>query len=118
MSHQQKIARQNKVHVPTETAIALRQAALRAGTSISYIVQRLVADHLELPTKGDCFVETDNKRAGRVSAAYLSNKLSDAVRDLAAQSGCSQSWVIRDLIRSELRRRVPSPATAAASPTT
>ena len=115
MSHQQ-----NKVHVPTATAIALRQAALRRGTSISDVVRRLVESHLETPTKDDCMVET-NKRGGRVSAAYLSNTLSDAVRDIAAQTGCSQSWVIRDLLRQSLRERgvLPaSPAPAAASPTT
>jgi Ribbon-helix-helix protein, copG family len=105
------MSRQNKVHVPTETAIALRQAAMKRGTSISHVVQRLVADHLEAPTTDDCLVE---EKRGRVSAAYLSNALSDAVHALAQQNGESQSWVIRDLIRSELRRRglLPSPTSA------
>jgi hypothetical protein len=114
------MSQQNKIHVPTETAVALRQAALRRGTSISDVVQRLVATHLEVPTNSDCMVET-NKRSGRVSAAYLSHALADCVRDLASQSGCSQSWVIRDLLRQSLRERglLPaSPAPAAVSPTT
>jgi Ribbon-helix-helix protein, copG family len=106
------MSQQNKIHVPTKTAVALRQAALRRGTSISDVVQRLVATHLEAPTNSDCMVET-NKRSGRVSACYLSNNLADAVRDLAAQNGYSQSWVIRDLLRSELRRRGLLPTSAA-----
>ena len=114
-SHQQQISRQNKVHCKTEVAIALRQAALRRGTTMSDVVRKLVEDHLEVPTKDDLLVET-NKR-GRVAARYLSNTLSDCVQQLAAQSGCSQSWIIRDLLRQSLRERglLPLTSTAAAA---
>jgi CO/xanthine dehydrogenase Mo-binding subunit len=102
------------LHVSTATAHNLRQAALRRGTSVADVVRRLVETHLDVPRPdSDCVVET-NRSGGRVSAAYLSNALADAVRDLAAQSGASVSWTIRNLLRSELKRRglLPSPSPA------
>jgi Ribbon-helix-helix protein, copG family len=44
-------------------------------------------------------------------AAYLSGPLAKAVREHARQLDRSQNWTLRDLIRSELRRRgvLPTP---------
>lgn len=106
---------QIKVYLNGGTAYQLRQLSLQQATSVSDVARRIIEANIS-PPKPTSDVEVETKRGGRVAAAYLSDKLADCVQQLAAQSGHSQSWHIRDLIRSELRNRgilPPSPSAPA-----
>jgi hypothetical protein len=58
-------------------------------------------------------VDKVERKIGRTSVAvYLSKALATAVRKLATAQDRSASWIVRDLLRTELRRRgiLPTPA--------
>jgi hypothetical protein len=102
----------------------LRQKALTENRTISDVARRAVESGLgpieAIP--GDAAVETlkGDHHKPVITAAYLSGPLAAAVQQLAADSDRSMSHTMRGLIRDALRARglMPSPATAAASPTT
>lgn len=96
----------------------LRQKALHENRTLSDVARRACEAGLgqveAIP--GDAAIET--MRGGGykpvVTAAYLSGALAAAVKQLADDTDRSTSYVMRDLIRSELKRRglLPSPALA------
>jgi hypothetical protein len=98
-----------KTVLDTATAFQLRQAALRQGRSTSDYLRRLVERSLntETPAMPDAMVDKVERTKGNVqTAAYLSGPLAAAaVRKLAQEQDRSQSWTLRDLVRSELRNR-------------
>jgi hypothetical protein len=56
----------------------------------------------------EAVVDQVERRSGsgkKITAAYLSPPLANAVRKLAKDTGGSTSHVVRDLLRCELRRR-------------
>jgi hypothetical protein len=98
-----------KFNVPQIEAYRFRQGALREGRALADFVRRcaergLAADPLvELP---DTAVDQEEMANGKITvAAYLSGKLANAIKRIATETGRSQSHVMRDLIRCELRRR-------------
>jgi hypothetical protein len=97
----------------------LRHRAQRAGMSISEHARRAIAKDLrggeQMP---DASVDTFERSsgAGKGVAAYLSPPLSRAIAQLAQDQDRSRSWIMRDLIRCELRRRGLLPSDDATAP--
>jgi hypothetical protein len=101
-----------KITVSAVEEFLTRQVALRQGCSLSDVVRRGLkqiinspASHIEMPEAVVDQLERRNGQGKKITAAYLSPPLAGAVQKLAAEMGTSQSHVIRDLLRNELRRR-------------
>jgi Arc/MetJ-type ribon-helix-helix transcriptional regulator len=101
-----------KLTVSAVEEFLTRQVALRQGCSVSEVVRRGLkqvinspASHVEMPEAVVDQLERRNGQGKKITAAYLSPPLAGAVQKLAAETGSSQSHVIRDLLRCELRRR-------------
>jgi len=94
----------------------LRQRALREGRTLGEIVLRAVTRGIAtMPAldSPEAAVDKVERKIGRTSVAvYLSKALATAVRKLATAQDRSASWIVRDLLRTELRRRgiLPTPA--------
>jgi hypothetical protein len=98
------------------TAYQFRQAALREGRSVAEYVKRcaltgMVASPPITMPDAEVVREERNMDGKTTVAAYLSGKLASAIKQIARETGRSQSHVMRDLIRTELRNRglLPSP---------
>jgi hypothetical protein len=106
-----------KFNIPQVDAYRFRQGALREGRSLADFVRRCAERGLsaEPPVEmANAAVDCEEMADGKITvAAYLSGKLAGAIKRLAAETGRSQSHVMRDLIRSELRNRSALPTTAA-----
>jgi Ribbon-helix-helix protein, copG family len=101
---------------PLATDMEIRQRAHRTGRTISDVILKAVERGLgsspaETPDAVVDVVERGSSGSKNV-AAYLSPPLAKGIQKLAAEHQRSASWVMRDLIRSELRRRgvLPTPA--------
>jgi hypothetical protein len=96
----------------------IRQRALKEGRSNSDVVYRLVERGLEISPgvtlPEEAHVDRVERGAGgsKATACYLSGPISGAVNRLARDEQRSASWIVRDLLRTELRRRgiLPTPA--------
>jgi hypothetical protein len=77
------------------TSEFMRRAAVAAAMGTSMVPMAEAAVDKE---------ERQNHRAAR-TGAYLSGPLASAIQRISLESGNSQSSVMRDLIRCELRRR-------------
>jgi hypothetical protein len=104
------------------TAFLIHQAAARQGRAVADFIRRAVDQHINANPQSDAAVETLNgsKHKPVITAAYLSGTLAAAVKQIAAETDRSTSYVMRWLIRDALRARglLPSPATVEAAPTT
>jgi hypothetical protein len=116
-----------KFNLPQTDAYAFRQGALREGRALADYVRKcamrgLAADPpVEMP---DAAVDREEMNNGKTTvAAYLSGKLANAIKQIARETGRSQSHIMRDLIRCELCNRgllagaVPIAADVAEPPT-
>jgi hypothetical protein len=97
-----------KVTVDITEECQLRLRAQRSGMSISEYARRAIAKDLrsgeQMPDDSvDTFERSSG--AGKGVAAYLSPPLSKAIAQLAHDQDRSRSWIMRDLLRTELRRR-------------
>jgi hypothetical protein len=107
-----------KVNLDHATQHLVQREANRAGRSRSDWIRHVINKALaRTPTEipGDALVQRENfnERPGaKIVAAYLSGPLSKAILRLAHEQDRSQSWVLRDLVRCELKRRgiLPPPA--------
>ncbi len=105
-----------KFMAPAVLAHQLRQAALAKGTCVADIARRACESYLGAPelSFGDALVERYQDDQGkRVIGALLSPPLASAIARLTAETRSSQSHILRDLLRSELRRRGLLPSSAA-----
>jgi hypothetical protein len=91
-----------------------RDAALREGRMLGEFVRRCAERGLsgtppvEMP---DAAVDREEMQNGKVTvASYLSGPLASAIKQIAAESDRSQSYVMRGLIREALRARGVLPA--------
>jgi hypothetical protein len=115
-----------KTSVDVPTHHALRVTAMREGRTIAEIVRRAIVKELALaPVSIPAAIvertEFANNRGARPVGCHLSPPLASAIRRLALEHDRSQGWIMRDLLRTELRRRgilpmpgdtVPAPAEA------
>jgi hypothetical protein len=106
----------------TEEHLA-RQVSLKQGTSLAEVARRALqqyvstaAAHTERPEAVVDQLERRNGSGKKITAAYLSPPLATAIRRHAAEQRCSQSHVVRDLLRNALRARglLPNKAWGAA----
>jgi Ribbon-helix-helix protein, copG family len=105
-----------KVVLPLAVDMEVRQRAHREGRTISDTLFRAIekgfasSPSVEMPAA--ICDKAERGANGKAVAAYLSQPLAAGVQRLAAEQGRSTAWVLRDLIRSELRNRglLPKPA--------
>jgi predicted DNA-binding protein len=92
------------------TRYRFHQGALREGRSLSEYV-RLCAERglNEMPPvtipDGDVATDSERRHNHNIVGCYLSETLSKIVSRLAKDEGRSKSRIVRDLIRSGLRKR-------------
>jgi Arc/MetJ-type ribon-helix-helix transcriptional regulator len=101
-----------KVYLSQHEEIQLRQMTSRQGLSVSEggrrAIKKLIASPESNSENPEAIVDQLERRNGqgkRITATYLSPPLAGAVRKLAAEKKCSQSHVVRDLLRTALRDR-------------
>jgi hypothetical protein len=95
---------------PLRTDMELRERARREGRSLSEVILRAVERGLgtspavEMP---EAVVDRAERgsHGSTATALYLSQPLAGAIKRLASEQDRSASWICRDLLRSELRRR-------------
>jgi hypothetical protein len=105
-----------KFMCPAVLAHNLRQAALARGTCVADIARRACEAYVGTPEPSfdEALVERHTDDGGKkVVGALLSGKLASAIARLAAETGTSQSHVLRGLIRDQLRARGLLPSSAA-----
>jgi hypothetical protein len=101
---------------PAATNVEIRQRAHRDGRTLSDTILRAVQQGLGAsPVENNTAIVDRIERGAsgaKATGAYLSAPLSSAINALAAEQERSASWVMRDLIRCELRNRglLPTPA--------
>jgi hypothetical protein len=106
-----------------KTAYLLHQRTLQENRCISDLVRRAVQQYLaiEPANEPDVGVErVEFAQGAKATACYLTGPISACVERLAKESDRSRSWIVRNLLRCELRRRgllAPLPATAVDNPT-
>jgi hypothetical protein len=107
-----------KVTITNTDEFQVRHRAQRMGLSVSEFCRRAIQKDLtgvmaEMPDAVVDKVERGS-RGARAVAAYLSPPLATAIARLSRDTQRSTSWVLRDLIRCELRRRgiLPTPSHA------
>jgi Ribbon-helix-helix protein, copG family len=113
-----------KFNIDQASAYRFRQAALREGRTVADFVKRCAekgiagSPPVAMPD-AEIAREERNAHGHTTVAAYLSGPLAKVIKELAAQTGRSQSHVMRDLIRCEARRRglLSTPNAAPTSPT-
>jgi hypothetical protein len=105
-----------KFFAPLRLDLELRQRAHREGRTLSDVILRAVergmaASPTVMPNDTAIVDQAERGTGGKATAAYLSPPLASAIQHLAAEQRRSASWVMRDLIRSELRHRgvLPTP---------
>jgi hypothetical protein len=91
-------------------AYKLHKRALAEGRSIAAVVKSIVDREMATAAIATPAVEEHHNGCSRVVGAYLSDSLADAIERIATEQGRSKSHVLRDLVRSELRRRGALPA--------
>jgi hypothetical protein len=107
-----------KFHCPLHLDLELREKARREGRTLSDVILRFVERGMatcpsaEMMPEAVVDVAERGSRGSKSVAAYLSRPLSGAIRRLADEQQRSASWVMRDLIRTELRNRGILPRTA------
>ena len=87
-------------------AYRLRQAALARGTCVADVIRKCCEANVGAvtPAFDEALVERQRNDDGNVVVgAYLSKSLAGAVKQIAAETGQSQSRVLRHLIRTQLR---------------
>jgi hypothetical protein len=100
-----------KITMTPTSRYQLHQRALREGRTDAEVARRIVESGLtpsgqQEPQPAVSLDRIERNAAGAtVMAAYLSGPLAAAVKNLAADEQRSQSAVLRDLLRCELRRR-------------
>lgn len=101
-----------KISMTVAGRYQLHQEALRQGRPPSEIARRFVESGLakatnKAPPAPEVSIDKIERsaRGNRVVAAYLSGPLASAIKDLSIAESRSQSHVLRDLLRCELRRR-------------
>ena len=100
---------------PVAVQFELRQRALREGRSLADATLRVVEKGLAASPPIDIESGTIDKvergSVGKATACYLSPALAKSIQRLAAEQRRSASWVVRDLLRCELRNRglLPTP---------
>ena len=111
-----------KFFAPLSLDMELRERARKEGRTISDVVLRAVQrgiDALPPVEMPEALVDRAerNAKGSKATAAYLSPPLSHAIAQISREQGRSASWVMRYLIRCELRRRglLPMPAGAPAT---
>jgi hypothetical protein len=108
-----------KFFAPLSLDMELRERARKEGRTISEVVLRAVQRGIDAspPTEmPEALIDRAerNAKGSKATAAYLSPPLSHAIAEIAREQNRSASWVMRDLLRCELRRRgiLPTPPTA------
>jgi hypothetical protein len=91
-------------------AYKLHKRALAEGRSIAAVVKSIVDREMATATVATPAIEKHDNGAGVVVGGYLSGTLANAIERIATDTGRSKSHVLRDLVRSELRRRSALPA--------
>ena len=101
-----------KISMSPTARYQLHQEALRQGRADSEIARRFVESGLakavnKAPPDPEVSVDKieRNARGTKVVAAYLSGPLASAIKSLSIAESRSQSHVLRDLLRCQLRRR-------------
>ena len=105
-----------KFSAPLTTVFELDNLAEKRGRSRSEIVRHLVDRGLGMTPEAEMpeEVSVDRKErasGARATACYLSLPISAAIQRLAREEDRSASWLIRRILRDELRRRglLPTP---------
>ena len=103
-----------KVTIDNTDDFQVRHRAQRMGLSVSEFCRRAIKKDLigvvaEMPDAA--LDKVERGKGGRGVAAYLSPPIANAISQMAHENSRSASWIIRDLLRSELRRRgvLPTP---------
>jgi hypothetical protein len=98
-----------KFVAPLRLDFELRERARREGRTLSDTILRFVERGMALApaVENDTAIVDRAERGagGKATAAYLSPPLASAIHALAADQQRSASWIMRDLLRSELRNR-------------
>jgi hypothetical protein len=101
-----------KISMSVTGRYQLHQESLRQGRPPSEIARRFVESGLAKSVNAappDPEISTDkierSARGNKVAAVYLSGPLASAIKNLSVAESRSQSHVLRDLLRCELRRR-------------
>ena len=98
-----------KFSCPLKVDLELREIARREGRTLSEVILRCVLNGLESsPVEMDeeaVIDKVERGHRGNAVAVYLSRPIAAAVRQLARDEERSQSWIVRRLLRDELRRR-------------
>jgi hypothetical protein len=106
-----------KFSPPLAVAYELRQRALKEGRSLGDMILRLVESALAasqpIEIENGKIDKIERGTRGKATAAWLSPPIASAIQSLAQELGRSQSWIVRDLLRTELRRRGVLPLTGA-----
>jgi hypothetical protein len=105
-----------KVVVPLALDVEVRHRAHRTGRTISDTLLKAIekgfasSPSVEMPAA--ICDKAERGAGGKAVAAYLSAPLATAITRLSAEQGRATAWVLRDLIRSELRNRglLPAPS--------
>jgi hypothetical protein len=82
----------------------LHRRALSEGRSIAAVVKSIIDKEMAIASVPDA-VEEHHNGSKKVIGAYLSSELAAGIQAIARDSGKSTSHVLRDLVRTELRRR-------------
>jgi hypothetical protein len=96
-----------KSSIDIGTAHLLRAKALRENRTVSDVIKRAIINDLAIapaPTP-DAVVERHNDGRKKLIGAYLSQALARGIERISVEQGRSVSHVLRDLVRTELRRR-------------
>jgi hypothetical protein len=103
-----------KVTFNTADDFQVRRRAQLLGMSVNEFCKRAIQRDLVGAADEDQEAVVDKVerggKAGRAVGAYLSPPLASAIAALARDTERSQSWIVRDLLRTELRRRGLLPA--------
>jgi hypothetical protein len=106
-----------KVSLSATEEIQTRQVAARQGCSIAEVarrgIQHILASASSYIDNAEAVIDATERRNGqgkRVVSAMLSPPLSGAVARIARNEKRSESSVLRELIRFELRRRGELPS--------
>jgi Ribbon-helix-helix protein, copG family len=102
-------------------AFEIEQRAKREGRSRGDMMVKLLQHALATSAPIDIETGTLDKierghSSGVAAACWLSGPIFAAVQRLAREEDRSQSWVVRDLLRCELRRRGAMPTPEGAPP--
>jgi hypothetical protein len=69
------------------------------------IVERAIASSPPIEIENGMVDKIERGASSKSVACYLSPPIATAVQRLASEQSRSQSWIVRDLLRTELRNR-------------